>query len=78
MRSGPVEQAPFGAQHGDAVALLVDLLLSEAISSSRRAGLVFHLVDDVSEGDEAKHETDIDETQHFETRELKSTLTCKD
>ena len=64
-----VEQAPFGAEHGDGIALLVDLLAERGDLGVERARLVFHLIDDVGDGDEAKDETDIDEAQHFGTRD---------
>jgi len=73
-----IEQAPFGAEHGDGIALLIDLLAERGDFGIERTRLVLHLIDDVSDRHEAKDETDIDETQHFGTRELKSALTCKD
>ena len=61
---GPVEQAPFGAQHGDGIPLRLDLLAQAPDILIESAGLVFALVDDISERDERQHQADIDETQH--------------
>ena len=65
---GPVEQAPFGAQHRDGIPLRLDLLAQAPDILIEGAGLVFSLVDDIGERDERQHQADIDETQHGLTR----------
>src|SRR4029077_9110855 len=61
---GAIEQAPFGAEHGETIALGADLLVERGDLLVERARLVFHLIDDIGQRNQAKNETDVHKTQH--------------